>query len=156
VTLPAISPVLLFATIVGIIETLRTSPRPRWPGRWPAASPTAWHHAATGLPRGRHATYPQWIVEQGFRQFNLGYASALSVLLFVVAMLVTRCCCGRPVVYRRRGMTVVERSVRPVGWARAMWRRVDGAAEELLSWVAQNAIAIAVAIASCCPWSSSS
>jgi len=90
ITLPAISPVLLFAMITGIIETLQYFTQAEVAGK--VASGVTDLPGTTqppGYPEGATLTYPQWIVEQGFRQFNLGYASALSVVLFVVAMCVT-------------------------------------------------------------------
>jgi multiple sugar transport system permease protein len=90
VTLPGISPVVLFAAITGVIDTLQyftqasvastvASGVTDLPG---SSSPP-------GYPNGSTLTYPQLIVEQGFTQFNMGYASALSVVLFLVAMVFT-------------------------------------------------------------------
>jgi multiple sugar transport system permease protein len=90
VTLPAISPVLLFATITGIIETLQYFTQAEVAAKVASGvTDLPGTSQPPGYPQDATLTYPQWIVEQGFRQFNLGYASALSVLLFVVALLVT-------------------------------------------------------------------
>ena len=91
VTLPAIRPVLLFAAITGIIETLQyftqaTVAAKVAPGRHrPARS----RRRRPAIPAGSTLTYPQLIVDQGFTQFNMGYASALAVLLFVVSLVFT-------------------------------------------------------------------
>ncbi|HEY2644627.1 MAG TPA: sugar ABC transporter permease, partial [Galbitalea sp.] len=41
-----------------------------------------------GYPDQSLLTYTQWLYERGFNDFQLGYASALAVLLFVVSGLV--------------------------------------------------------------------
>jgi multiple sugar transport system permease protein len=41
-----------------------------------------------GYPDGSLLTYTQWLYVRGFGTYQLGYASALAVLLFVVAALV--------------------------------------------------------------------
>jgi len=90
VTLPAISPVLLFATITGIIETLQYFTQAEVAAKVASGVTDLPGTTQTpGYPQDATLTYPQWIVEQGFSQFNLGYASALSVLLFLVALIVT-------------------------------------------------------------------
>jgi multiple sugar transport system permease protein len=42
-----------------------------------------------GYPEGSTLFYPIFLYQHGFREFNMGYASALSVLLLVVAFTVT-------------------------------------------------------------------
>jgi multiple sugar transport system permease protein len=90
VTLPAISPVLLFATITGVIETLQYFTQATVAAKV-ASGVTDLPGTSTppGYPNGATLTYPQLIVDQGFTQFNMGYASALSVILFLVAMVFT-------------------------------------------------------------------
>lgn len=90
VTLPAIAPVLLFATITGIIETLQYFTQATVAGQV-ASGVTALPgtQIPPGYPNGSTLTYPQVLVDQGFTQFNMGYASALSVLLFVVSLVFT-------------------------------------------------------------------
>jgi multiple sugar transport system permease protein len=38
-----------------------------------------------GYPDNSLLTYTQWLYERGFNNFQLGYASALAVVLFLVA-----------------------------------------------------------------------
>jgi len=42
-----------------------------------------------GYPEGSTLFYPVLLYQQGFRYFNMGYASALSILLLGVAFAVT-------------------------------------------------------------------
>ena len=90
VTLPAISPVLLFAAITGIIETLQYFTQATVAAKVASGvTDLPGQHTPPGYPGQSTLTYPQVIVEQGFTQFNMGYASALSVLLFVVSLVFT-------------------------------------------------------------------
>jgi multiple sugar transport system permease protein len=90
VTLPSIAPVLLFATITGVIDTLQYFTQATVAAKV-ASGVTDLPGTSTppGYPNGATLTYPQLIVDQGFSQFNMGYASALSVILFLVAMVFT-------------------------------------------------------------------
>lgn len=90
VTLPGISPVVLFAAITGVIDTLQYFTQASVASTV-ASGVTDLPGSSTppGYPNGSTLTYPQLIVEQGFTQFNMGYASALSVVLFLVAMVFT-------------------------------------------------------------------
>jgi multiple sugar transport system permease protein len=42
-----------------------------------------------GYPEGSTLFYPVLLYQHGFRYFNMGYASAMSVLLLVVAFTIT-------------------------------------------------------------------
>ena len=92
VTLPTISPVILFAVVLGVIQALQyftqayvaaTSPRAR--RRRPGPSSTL----ELGYPEGSTLFYPILLYYHGFRFFNMGYASAMAMLLLVVAFAVT-------------------------------------------------------------------
>jgi multiple sugar transport system permease protein len=91
VTLPAISPVLLFAAITGVIQMLQYFTQAV------VASSLASGNADLGggqsqflgYPDGSLLTYPLWLYQMGFKNFYLGYAAAMAVLLFVVAMAFT-------------------------------------------------------------------
>jgi ABC-type sugar transport system permease subunit len=90
VTLPAIAPVLLFAAITGIIETLQYFTQATVAARVASGvTELPGTQIAPGYPNGSTLTYPQLIVDRGFSQFNMGYASALSVLLFLVSLVFT-------------------------------------------------------------------
>ncbi|MGZ4201114.1 MAG: carbohydrate ABC transporter permease [Thermoleophilaceae bacterium] len=92
VTLPTISPVILFAVVIGVIDGLQyfsqgyvaaTVSAPTGTG----AGDTAGN--SIGYPENSTLFYPVWLYQQGFGYFNMGYAAAMSVLLLVVALAVT-------------------------------------------------------------------
>jgi multiple sugar transport system permease protein len=91
VTLPSISPVVLFAAVTGIIATLQYFTQAA------VAASVASGEAVTGAgiagtfgyPEGSTYTYPLWLYTVGFRNGLLGYSSVLAVVLFVVAISVT-------------------------------------------------------------------
>ncbi|MFJ3902910.1 carbohydrate ABC transporter permease [Streptomyces sp. NPDC090025] len=86
VTLPAISPVLLFSAVTGVIGALQYFTQ-----AMVAAEAAGGIHSGAnpGYPEGSTLTVPQWIYRTGFTQFHMGYACALAVVLFVVSMTVT-------------------------------------------------------------------
>jgi multiple sugar transport system permease protein len=89
VTLPNLVPVLVFAVVTGVIAALQYFTEAA------VASSVASGKAVVGEGAGQTIGYPddalltftQWIYVRGFSNFQLGYASALAVLLFVVAAL---------------------------------------------------------------------
>ena len=91
VTLPTISPVVLFAAVTGTIATLQYFTQAA------VAASVASNGATTGggisstfgYPEGSTYTYPLWLYVVGFRYNALGYANVLAVVLFVVAIAVT-------------------------------------------------------------------
>jgi len=91
VTLPAISPVLLFAAVTGVIQTLQYFTQAA------VAASVASGQATTGggisstfgYPEGSTFTYPLWLYVVGFRYGALGYANVLAVVLFLVAITAT-------------------------------------------------------------------
>jgi multiple sugar transport system permease protein len=90
VTLRAIAPVLLFAAITGVIDTLQYFTQATVAARVASGvTDLPGTPIPPGWPNGSTLTYPQLIVDQGFTQFNMGYACALSVVLFLVAMVFT-------------------------------------------------------------------
>jgi multiple sugar transport system permease protein len=92
VTLPAISPVLLFAVVLGIIQGLQYFTQ-----AYVAASVAAGQASQAGgtstleqgYPEGSTLFYPILLYYHGFRFFNMGYASAMAVLLLAVAFVFT-------------------------------------------------------------------
>jgi multiple sugar transport system permease protein len=44
---------------------------------------------ALGYPQGSTLFYPIYLYEQAFSRFNMGYASAMSILMLIVALAVT-------------------------------------------------------------------
>jgi multiple sugar transport system permease protein len=91
ITLPTISPVIVFAAITGVISTLQYFTQAA------IAASVASNQATTGggisstfgYPEGSTFTYPLWLYVVGFRYNAMGYANALAIVLFVVAFAVT-------------------------------------------------------------------
>jgi multiple sugar transport system permease protein len=91
ITLPTISPVVLFATITGIIYTLQYFTQAAVAGSIASGQATTGGGISQsfGFPEGSTFTYPLWLYVVGFRYNALGYANALAVVLFAVALAVT-------------------------------------------------------------------
>jgi multiple sugar transport system permease protein len=91
VTLPTISPVILFAVVIGVIEGLQyfTQAYVAASVAGGSASYSAEAANALGYPEDSTLFYPVLLYQQGFRYFNMGYASAMAMLLLVVAFAVT-------------------------------------------------------------------
>ncbi|MDT7562301.1 MAG: multiple sugar transport system permease protein [Pseudonocardiales bacterium] len=86
VTLPSISPVLTFGVINSIIYALQFFTQAIVAGSAAAGSAdVAGNSKYIGAPQNSTLTYPVWLYVQGFRYFNMGYAAAMAVLLFVVS-----------------------------------------------------------------------
>jgi multiple sugar transport system permease protein len=91
VTLPSISPVILFAVLIGVIDGLQYFTQ-AYVASSIAGAGTANAGDSTvtlGYPENSTLMYPLLLYQQGFRYFNMGYAAALSVVLFGVALVVT-------------------------------------------------------------------
>lgn len=87
VTLPTISPVLLFAIVTGMIAALQYFTQAVVAGSVASGSADITPSAQSpGPPEGSTLTLPYWLFVQGFQRFNMGYACALAVLLFLVSM----------------------------------------------------------------------
>jgi multiple sugar transport system permease protein len=92
VTLPTISPVILFSVVIGVIAGLQYFTQ-----AYVAANVAAGQASQAGdqtvnnlgYPESSTLFYPVLLYQHGFKFFNMGYASALSVLLLVVAFTVT-------------------------------------------------------------------
>jgi multiple sugar transport system permease protein len=91
VTLPSVSPVILFAVVIGVIEALQYFTQAYVAsgivggGAGNAADPAN----RLGYPEGSTLFYPLLLYQQGFRFFNMGYASAMAIVLLIVAFAVT-------------------------------------------------------------------
>jgi multiple sugar transport system permease protein len=90
VTLPTISPVLLFCTITGIIATLSYFTEAAVAASAASGNATVGGGAASnfGYPNQSTLTYPLYLYQAGFPQTFLGYANALAIVLFLVAFIV--------------------------------------------------------------------
>jgi multiple sugar transport system permease protein len=92
VTLPSVSPVLLFAVVIGVIAGMQYFTQAF------VASNVASGQASQagdqtvnnlGYPQGSTLFYPVLLYQHGFRYFNMGYASALAILLLAVSFAIT-------------------------------------------------------------------
>lgn len=88
ITLPSISPVLLFAVVTGAIQSLQLFSQP-YVASTVVDNGSGLTASSLGYPQGSTLTYTIWLYQQGFRYFNMGYASALSVVLFLGTLAVT-------------------------------------------------------------------
>jgi multiple sugar transport system permease protein len=91
VTLPAISPVILFAAIIGVIEALQLFDQAYVGATIAAGSASSAGDPSNdlGYPENSTLFYPVLLYQQGFRFFNMGYAAAMAVLLLVVSFAIT-------------------------------------------------------------------
>jgi multiple sugar transport system permease protein len=92
VTLPTISPVILFAVVLGVIQGLQYFTQAFVAANVAAGQASQGGAVSTlelGYPEGSTLFYPVLLYYHGFRFFNMGYASAMAVLLLVVAFAVT-------------------------------------------------------------------
>jgi multiple sugar transport system permease protein len=91
VTLPTITPVLMFAAITGVINTLQYFTEAMVAAAVASGEATVGGGGSSvlGYPDGSTLTYAQWLYQQGFRNFYLGYASALAIVMFVFALAFT-------------------------------------------------------------------
>jgi multiple sugar transport system permease protein len=92
VTLPTISPVILFSVVISVIAALQYFTQ-----AYVAANIASGQASQAGdqtvnnlgYPEGSTLFYPVLLYQHGFKFFNMGYASALSVLLLIVAFTIT-------------------------------------------------------------------
>jgi multiple sugar transport system permease protein len=91
VTLPSISPVILFAVVIGTIEALQLFDQAYVAGNIAggSASQAGDVNNNLGYPEDSTLFYPVLLYQQGFRFFNMGYAAAMAVLLLVVSFAIT-------------------------------------------------------------------
>jgi multiple sugar transport system permease protein len=91
VTLPSISPVILFAVVIGTIEALQLFDQAYVGATIAAGSASSAGDPSNdlGFPENSTLFYPVLLYQQGFRFFNMGYAAAMAVLLLVVSFAIT-------------------------------------------------------------------
>jgi multiple sugar transport system permease protein len=86
ITVPAISPVLTFAIVNSIIVGLQYFTEAVVAGAIASGSTqVAGSSQNIGYPDNSTLTFPMWLYEQAFHQFHMGYASAMSMVLFLVS-----------------------------------------------------------------------
>jgi multiple sugar transport system permease protein len=92
VTLPTISPVILFSVVISVIAAMQYFTQAY------VASNIASGQASQagdqtvnnlGYPEGSTLFYPVLLYQHGFRFFNMGYAAAMAMLMLVVAFAIT-------------------------------------------------------------------
>jgi multiple sugar transport system permease protein len=92
VTLPTISPVILFAVILGVIQGLQYFTQ-AYVAAGVAAGQASQAADVTsvslGYPQDSTLFYPVLLYQHGFVDFQMGYASAMAVLLLAVSFAVT-------------------------------------------------------------------
>jgi multiple sugar transport system permease protein len=88
VTLPTISPVILFAVVIGVIDAMQYFTQAYVAADIASGSASNAAAGATnlGYPQDSTLFYPVLLYQQGFRYFNMGYASAMAVVLLAVAL----------------------------------------------------------------------
>jgi multiple sugar transport system permease protein len=89
VTLPTISPVLLFAVVIGVIDALQYFTQAYVAAGVAQGGQAGESVKALGYPQGSTLFYPIYLYEQAFSRFNMGYASAMSILMLLVALALT-------------------------------------------------------------------
>jgi multiple sugar transport system permease protein len=91
VTLPTISPVILFAVVLGVIQGLQYFTQAYVAANIASgqASQAADITNTLGYPEGSTLFYPILLYQNGFRNFSMGYAAAMAVVLLVVSLSVT-------------------------------------------------------------------
>jgi multiple sugar transport system permease protein len=92
VTLPTISPVILFAVVIGVIQALQYFTQAYVAASIAAGQASQAGTTSTleqGYPEGSTLFYPVLLYYHGFRFFNMGYASAMAMVLLAAALAVT-------------------------------------------------------------------
>ena len=87
VTLPSIAPVIGFATVTGVVAALQYFTEAAVASGVASGKATVGGgaHDSLGYPDNSLLTYTEWLYDRGFGSYQLGYASALAVVLFVVS-----------------------------------------------------------------------
>ncbi|MFD8481957.1 carbohydrate ABC transporter permease [Kitasatospora sp. NPDC059673] len=90
VTLPNISPIVMFAVVTGVIQTMQYYTQAIVAGK--VASGViggSGQQFEPGYPSGSTWTLPQMVYNLGFQQFDYGAASVVAVILFALSMAFT-------------------------------------------------------------------
>ncbi|MFL6037575.1 MAG: carbohydrate ABC transporter permease, partial [Gaiellaceae bacterium] len=91
VTLPSISPVILFSVVLGVIQALQYFTQAYVAANVAAgqASQAGSNELTLGYPENSTLFYPVLLYLHGFRYFRMGYASAMAIVLLGVAFAIT-------------------------------------------------------------------
>ncbi|MGW6456071.1 carbohydrate ABC transporter permease [Streptomyces sp. NPDC055078] len=90
VTLPNISPIVVFAVVTGVIQTMQYYTQPLVAGK--VASGIiggSGQQFEPGYPEKSTLTLPQIVYNAGFQRFDYGAAAVIALVLFALAMLFT-------------------------------------------------------------------
>lgn len=88
VTLPMISPVILFSLVIGVIDGFQYFTQ-AYVASTASAGARASLGTSLGFPQGSLLFYSVYLYQQGFANFKMGYASALAWVLFAITMICT-------------------------------------------------------------------
>lgn len=90
VTWPAITPIVLFAVVTGVVQTMQYYTQALVAGKLASGvSIGPGTVIQPGYPDHSTLTVPQLVYSMGFQNFNTGAACVLSLVLFAIAMAVT-------------------------------------------------------------------
>ncbi|MGH3104331.1 MAG: carbohydrate ABC transporter permease [Gaiellaceae bacterium] len=92
VIVPSVSPVILFAVVLGVIQALQYFTQAYVAASVAAGQASQAGSVSTlelGYPEGSTLFYPILLYYHGFRFFNMGYAAAMAMLLLGVAFAIT-------------------------------------------------------------------
>ena len=90
ITLPNISPIVIFAVVTGVIQTMQYYTQPLVAGK--VASGViggSGQQFEPGYPEKSTLTLPQLVYNLGFQRFDTGSACVIALVLFVLSMLFT-------------------------------------------------------------------
>ncbi|GHC50469.1 carbohydrate ABC transporter permease [Streptomyces cinnamoneus] len=104
VTWPAITPIVMFAVVTGVVQTMQYYTQALVAGKLASGvSIGPGSVVQPGYPDHSTLTVPQLVYSLGFQNFNTGAACALSLVLFALAMTVTSL-----LMRRRAGLLTAE------------------------------------------------
>jgi multiple sugar transport system permease protein len=90
VTLPNISPIVMFAVVTGVIQTMQYYTQPLVAGKVASGViGNSGQQFEPGYPDKSTLTLPQLVYERGFQRFDYGSACVIALVLFVLSMAFT-------------------------------------------------------------------
>ena len=89
VTLPMISPVIFFSTVIGVIYGFQLFTQAYVASLAASGSSVTDVAQNIGFPNSSMLFYSVYLYQQGFQSFRMGYASAMAWVLFLITMLCT-------------------------------------------------------------------
>ncbi|MEW2517919.1 carbohydrate ABC transporter permease [Actinacidiphila alni] len=90
VTLPNISPIVMFAVVTGVIQTMQYYTQPLVAGKVASGViGNSGQQVEPGYPDKSTLTLPQLVYERGFQRFDYGSACVIALVLFVLSMAFT-------------------------------------------------------------------